>query len=135
VLRATADTNIFISALVFPGGKPFRLLELAREGKINLTVSEAILDEIGGVLARKFNWAPEDIADARKWITGMARTAKPAIQLEVIQEDPPDNRILECAVAAGSDYIVTGDKDLLRLGTYDSIRILSVADFLEMAPG
>ncbi len=66
MLRVTVDTNIFVSALVFPGGKPFELLELAREGKINLTVSEAILDEIGGVLARKFAWPPEDIADARK---------------------------------------------------------------------
>jgi uncharacterized protein len=96
-------------------------------------VSEAILDEIGGVLARKFNWLPEDVAEARRWISGMARTAKPAIQLDVIKLDPPDNRILECAVAAGSDYIVSGDKDLLRLGSYDSIKILSVADFLEIA--
>ena len=94
MLRVTADTNILISALIFPGGKPFQLLELAREGKIDLTVSEAILDE---------------------------------------KEDPPDNRILECASAAGSDYIVSGDKDLLRLGRYDSIRIVRVAEFLELA--
>jgi uncharacterized protein len=60
---------------------------------------------------------------------------KPAVQLDVIKEDPPDNRILECAVAAGSDYMVTGDKDLLRLGRYDSIRVLSVSDFLEKEMG
>ena len=47
----------------------------------------------------------------------------------------PDNRILECAVAAGSDYIVSGDKDLLRLGSYDAIRILNVADFLALGMG
>jgi putative PIN family toxin of toxin-antitoxin system len=135
VFRVTADTNIFISALIFPGGKPFQLLQLARAGKINLTVSKAIVDEIGGVLARKFNWPPEDIADARKWITEIARTAMPAVQLDVIREDPPDNRILECAVAAGSDYIVSGDNDLLRLARYDSIRILNVSDFLDLARG
>jgi predicted nucleic acid-binding protein len=50
----------FNSGLIFPGGKPFQLLELARTGKITLTVSLPILDEIGGVLARKFNWPPED---------------------------------------------------------------------------
>jgi putative PIN family toxin of toxin-antitoxin system len=133
VLRVTADTNILISALIFPGGKPFQLLELAREGKINLTVSEAILDEMAGVLARKFNWQPEEIAAGRKWITEMARTVKPAVRLDIIKEDPPDNRILECASAAGSDYIVSGDKDLLRLGRYDSIRIVRVAEFLELA--
>ena len=83
MLRVTADTNIFISSLVFPGGKPFQLLQLARAGKINLTVSEAIRNEIGGVLARKFGWQPDDIAEARKWITGIARTATPAVQLNV----------------------------------------------------
>jgi hypothetical protein len=133
VLRVTADTNILISALIFPGGKPFQLLELARGGKMNLTVSAAILDEMAGVLARKFNWQPEEIAAGRKWITEMARTVKPAVRLDIIKEDPPDNRILECASAAGSDYIVSGDKDLLRLGRYDSIRIVRVAEFLELA--
>ncbi len=49
-----------------------------------------------------------------------------------MKDDPDDNRILECASAAGSDYIVSGDKDLLRLGTYDSMRILNVSDFLEL---
>ena len=99
MLRVTADTNVFISSLVFPGGKPFQLLQLARAGKINLTVSEAILDEtgacrrdeIGGVLARKFGWQPDDIAEARKWITEIARTAAPAVQLNVIEEDPADD--------------------------------------------
>jgi uncharacterized protein len=132
VLRVTADTNILISALIFPGGKPFQLLELAREGKISLTVSEAILDETAEVLANKFNWPPEDIAAGRKWITGMARTVKPAVRLAVVKDDPDDDRILECASAAGSDYIVSGDKDLLRLERYDSIRILTAADFLEL---
>lgn len=42
------------------------------------------------------------------------------MRLDVVTEDPADNRILECAVTAGSDYIVTGDKDLPRLGTYDA---------------
>ena len=50
---------------------------------------------------------------------------------DVIKEDPPDNRILECALEAGSEYIVTWDKDLLRLGSYDGIPIMRVGDFLQ----
>lgn len=53
----------------------------------------------------------------------------------MIAHDPPDNRVLECAVSAGSDFIVTGDKDLLRLKRYDGIRIVSVAEFLDIAAG
>jgi putative PIN family toxin of toxin-antitoxin system len=86
-------------------------------------VSEAILDELNGVLARKFNWSPEDISEASKRIASIARTVRPAVHLDIIKEDPPDNRILECASAAGSDYIVSGDKDLLRLRSYDSMKL------------
>jgi predicted nucleic acid-binding protein len=68
-------------------------------------------------------------------LRGTARAVTPAVQLEVVTEDPDDNKIIECAVTAGSDYIVTGDKDLLRLGQYDSIKILTVSDFLEVARG
>ena len=132
MLRVTADTNILLSGMIFPKGKPFQFLELAREGKINLTVSEPILAEAEDVLARKFAWSAEAIADGRRRLQGMARTVRPAVQLSVIKEDPPDDRILECAVSAGSDYIVTGDKDLLRLGQYAGIRIISVAAFLDI---
>lgn len=134
MLRVTADTNILVSGLNFRGGKPFQLLQLARAGKINLTISEPILAEVEDVLARNFAWPQEDIAGARGRLQQMARTVTPAVELDVIKEDPPDNRVLECAVSAGSDYIVTGDKDLLRLGRYDAIRILSVADFLDLPP-
>ena len=98
----------------------------------DLTVSDAILDEMEDVLVRKFGFTPEDIAEARARVGAMARTVTPVVRLDIVKEDPPDNRILECAVAAGSDYLVTGDKDLLRLKSYDSIRILSVSDFLDL---
>ena len=55
----------------------------------------------------------------------------PTQTLNVIAEDPDDDRVLECAVASGSDVIVTGDRDLLRRGSYEGIRIMTVAQFLE----
>jgi predicted nucleic acid-binding protein len=85
------------------------------------------------VLVRKFDATPEGIAEARQIIGVAPRTVKPAVQLDVITEDPDDDRILEWAVSAGSDYIVTGDEHLLRLGVYDGIRILNVSDFLDVA--
>ena len=132
MLRVTADTNILVSGLVYRRGKAYDLLRMALDGTINLTVSQHILDEMADVLARKFYATPEEIAEATLIVRDAARVVTPAVQLDVIREDPADNRILECAVAAGSDYIVTGDKDLLRLGTYDSIKILTVSDFLNV---
>jgi len=111
-------------------GNPFKLLELARSGRISLTVSESILDEMDDVLRRKFGWDDERVVAGRKRITDMARTVKPAVQLDVVKDDQDDNRILECAVSAGSDYTVTGDSHLLKLKRYAGIRIVNVAEFL-----
>ena len=55
--------------------------------------------------------------------------------LNVIHWDPPDNRILECAVEAGSEFIVSEDKDLLRLKEHGNARLISVADMLEILQG
>ena len=62
-----------------------------------------------------------------RWIHSDGRAVA---KLKVIAEDPDDDRVLECAVASGSDVIVTGDKDLLRRGEYEGIRIMRAADFL-----
>jgi putative PIN family toxin of toxin-antitoxin system len=88
VLQVTVDTNILISGLNFRRGKPFQLLEFARAGKIDLAVSDPILDEMEDVLRRKFGWTNENIVEARERITAMARIVKPATTLNVIKDDP-----------------------------------------------
>jgi putative PIN family toxin of toxin-antitoxin system len=130
VIRVTPDTNILVSGLVYQRGKPYQLLRMALAGEINMTVSQAILDEMADVLARKFKMTETAIEEAKAIVTQAARVVTPAVKLQVVKEDPDDDKILECAVSGGSDYIVTGDKDLLRLKQYDSIRILKVADFM-----
>jgi predicted nucleic acid-binding protein len=74
------------------------------------------------------SWPQGDIQEARNQISAFAQEVTPAVRLDVVKEDPADNRMLECAVSAGAEYIVTGDQDLLRLGRYDEIRIVRVAD-------
>ncbi len=135
MFRVTADTNILVSGLIYRRGKPFQLLRMALEGRINLTVSQPIIDEMADVLSRKFGMSMEFVSEAKEIVAEAARVVTPVVQLDIVKEDPPDNRILECAVSAGSDYIVSGDRDLLRLGRYDSVRILRVADFLGLAQG
>jgi putative PIN family toxin of toxin-antitoxin system len=95
----------------------------------------AILDEMADVLVRKFDACRKEISDATAIVRAAARTVTPAVEIDVIKDDAVDNRILECAVSAGADYIVTGDKDLLRLGSCDSIQIVKVSDFLKIAQG
>ncbi len=107
-LTVTADTNVYVPALHF-GGKPRRLLEAARAGLFDLAVSEPILTEVERVLRTKFAWDAEHVAAARRVV---------------------GDRILECAVAAGAHVLVSGDKHLLRLGAFEGIRIVPVAELL-----
>ena len=131
MLEVTADTNIYISGLVF-AGPPRRFLREAQAGRFRLAISDALLEELSRILRAKFAWSDEEIREAVTLLSGCTIRVQPGERLDVVDADPDDNRVLECAVAAGSRFIVTGDGDLLRLGAYAGIRILKVADFLEL---
>ena len=127
--RVVADTNILVSALQF-GGKPKQLLDLAVDGQIELAVSEAIIAEALRVLRDKFERTPEWLAEADRQIRVVARLVEPTESITAIEADPTDDRILECAVAAESEVIVSGDRHLLDLKSFRGMPIQRVADFL-----
>lgn len=127
--RVVADTNILVSALQF-GGKPKELLDLAADGQIDLATSEAILAEATRVLKDKFERTPEWLSEADRQLRVVARLVEPIERLTVIEADPTDDRILECAVAADATVLVSGDTHLLTLGSFRGILIQRVADFL-----
>ena len=128
--RIVADTNIYISALNFAGSAD-KVLALGRAGLIEIWISPAILDEIGGVLARKFRWSATRVREARSAISGFTVAVHPREPVSVILEDEADNRILECALAAGADAIVTGDHHLLQLRHFRGVRITSPREYLD----
>lgn len=127
--RVVADTNILVSALQF-GGKPKQLLDLAVDGQIELAVSEAIIAEALRVLRDKFERTPEWLAEADRQIRVVARLVEPTESISAIEADPTDDRILECAVAAEPEVIVSGDRHLLDLKSFRGMPIQRVADFL-----
>jgi putative PIN family toxin of toxin-antitoxin system len=130
VIRVTADSNIYISALLF-GGPPDAMLNLAEQGQIHLSISDAILDEVTRVLRGKFRLTPEELHMAVLRIEAMTDRVTPSQSIDVVKEDPTDNRILECAQTGKSEYLVTRDKHLLKLKSFGPTKILLAADFLE----
>ncbi len=84
------------------------------------------------VLRDKLGWSKEALDEAAASIGDSTRLIHPTETIDAVTADPDDNRVLECAVAAGSQFIVTGDSDLLRLGSYRGIQILRVADFMRL---
>jgi len=131
VLRVILDTNVLISAILF-GGKPRRILEKAIRGEIRLCLSEPMLEELKGVLQRsKFDYSPEMMQIILTELMSISDFVNPSETINIVAEDPEDNRILECAVAANADYVITGDSHLLKLNKYLNIDVLNVAVFLE----
>ena len=131
MVRVVLDTNVLISAILF-GGKPRQILEKAVRGEIRLCLSEPILEELKGVLRRsKFDYSPEMIQVILTELTGIADLVNPSKSIGVVLEDPDDNRILECAVEAEANYIITGDSHLLKLSRYRNIEVLNAVAFLE----
>ena len=131
MVKVVLDTNVLISAILF-GGKPRQILEKAIRGEIRLCLSEPILEELKGVLQRpKFDYSPEMIQFILTELMGIADFVNPSETIDVVLEDPDDNRILECGVEAGANYIITGDSHLLKLSRYLNIEVLNVAAFLE----
>jgi putative PIN family toxin of toxin-antitoxin system len=130
VLKVVLDTNVLISAILF-GGKPRQILEKAIRREIRLCLSEPILEELSGVLRRsKFDYSPEMIQFTLTELTGIADFVNPSETIDVVLEDLDDDRILECAVEAGANYIITGDFHLLKLSRYRNIAVVNVVGFL-----
>jgi len=129
VRGVTFDTNIYVSALEF-GGIGARLLGMARAGFIRMDVSDAILDELVTVLRDDFQWEGYRLHFAKRELARLGNLVSPAVRLDVAT-DPDDNRILECAAEAGSEYIVTGDNHLLKIGRFRGIVIVTPGDFLQ----
>jgi putative PIN family toxin of toxin-antitoxin system len=128
-VKAVFDTNIFVSALMFPGGRAEAALMKVIEGEVELRVSKSIIHEVLGVLSRKFDRDPEELARVAVYLTDVGKVVQPKSKLTVLR-DEPDNRILECAIAGRADVIVTGDQAMLALGKYKDVSIVTLKDFL-----
>ncbi|MGD0680704.1 MAG: putative toxin-antitoxin system toxin component, PIN family [Terracidiphilus sp.] len=132
MMRVVADTNVFISALMF-GGLPGRFLDLALHRRFTLITSKALLDELDEKLRGKFAVSERDAQAIREKLKGIAEVVDPDFELDAVPEDPDDNRVLECAVAGKAEFIVSGDRHLLRLGNYEGIAIVTVRQSIETA--
>jgi uncharacterized protein len=133
-LKAVFDSNIFVSALAIPGGQAERAIDLVIDGRVTLCLSREIIHEVLGVLARKFSKDPEELARTAVFLSDLADVVAPRKKLKVLKDDP-DNRVLECALTAHVDVIVTGDRAMLDLEKFRGTRILSLRRFLDECAG
>jgi len=131
VIKVVFDTNIFISAILTPGN-PRKLIDLARERKIMLFTSGFIIWEIERILRTKLSMDTPQILVILNSVREISLFVSPVVVISAIERDKSDNRILECAVEAKAEYIVSGDEHLLSLGRYGEISIVNASQFLKL---
>jgi putative PIN family toxin of toxin-antitoxin system len=135
-LRVIADSNVLVSALLWTG-IPHEIVKLAEKKKIRLYSSLPIIEEISEVLIRpkfierigELKTTPEELIEA---LLSIVEVVHPTIFVNEIKTDADDNRILECGIAAGADFIVSGDPHLLRVKSFRNIPIVTPRKFIEL---
>lgn len=134
-MKIVVDTNVWVSGLLWKGS-PARLLRLAESGRIDIWSSDAIIAEFERVLGYKriqqqLQKLQLDQSEVMKFAQSlMVVVEQPIIISGRIATDPDDDIFLSCALTAGAQYLVSGDRHLLNLREWHSIQIVTVNDFL-----
>jgi putative PIN family toxin of toxin-antitoxin system len=130
-LKVVLDTNVLVSAHLNSGGFERFVLDLALASKLQLFVSAEILDEYEGVLMRpKFGIAPELVQASLDLIKSKAKRVKSKRRVTE-SPDPEDNKFLECADAAGADYLITGNKRHFP-ASFGNTRVVNARELIEI---
>ena len=114
-MKVVFDTNLFVSALTLPGGRGDHALGKIIEGEDSLALSKSIIDELLSVLARKFGRKREELARGAVFMSSLGEFVEPREAVAILA-DEPDNRILECALTAQAQVVVTGGCVMPALG-------------------
>jgi uncharacterized protein len=124
------DTNILFSAVGWQGN-PYRCVELARNGLVEGVTCSELMDELTEKLRLKLNFSEEIVTETiADYLSFLGLVTIPG-QLKHIIADPDDDVVLECALMAQADYIVSGDRrHLLPIGSYEGVSIVTATDFL-----
>lgn len=128
-MRVVLDTNVLVSAFNFPGGPSEGVYRLGLEAAVDFVTPPPPLAEFGRVLADKFGWAPARVEEAVAQVARIAVVVRPSATVQVVKADPSDDRVLEAAFEGGAEVIVSGDRHLLRLGSWRGIRIRTASAF------
>lgn len=128
-MRVLLDTNVLISTILF-GGVPRQLLEAALTGDLDLITSQPLLAELEAVLTRKFEFPSSMTASIRAELEALSEIVEP-VQTKRVTRTGADDVVLATAAAGGAEVLVTGDKELLEMESYEGIPIQPARDLVD----
>lgn len=131
MIRAVLDTNVLISS-IFWRGPPYKVVKAGLEGKYRPVISTPILEELADKLRGKFEVPEDKIGLLVDILLVNSEVVEPSSEIDIVEDDPSDNKIIECAVDGNAGFVVTGDSDLLDLEDYEGMKIVEPSRFLEI---
>ena len=131
MLKVVFDTNVVVSAALYEKSLPALLLSLGLEDKVRFFVSPALLNEYEAVLKRpRFKLAQNQITELMGEINRKALIVTPTKRLKILKADETDNRVLECAIKAKADFIITGNKRHFPFEEFKGSKIVTPREFI-----
>src|SRR3989344_1319749 len=123
-MRITADTNFLVSATQWDNSVAHKVLIKLIETNAEIFTTKEILNEFSEVLQRDFEYNEEETNKIIEKVMSFVILIEPKERLDVVKEDPDDNKILECAVASKSEYVLMYDNHLLNLKEFRGVKIV-----------
>ncbi|MEK6984649.1 MAG: putative toxin-antitoxin system toxin component, PIN family [Nanoarchaeota archaeon] len=128
-MKVTADTNLLISATQWDYGVAHKLLKKMLLSSAEIFTTQDILDETAEVLERDFKYNKNEIRNIIEKILLFTKLIETKQKINVIKDDPDDDKVIECAIESSSDYILTYDRHLLKVKEYNGIIIITPEEF------
>ncbi len=137
MIRAVVDTNALVSGIISPLGAPAEIVLRWQRGDFLLITSPVLLNELWRVLAYpriadRLHWSEEERCQFVENFEILVLITPGTLQLPGVTRDPKDDPVVACAVEGEAEFIVSGDQDLLILGAYQGIRMVTPRDFLAL---
>lgn len=134
--KVVLDTNVLASATIVKEGHSGQILQAWQRGEIELIISPQILEEVKDVLLRprirKQQWMTEqEVEVLLQAIEQVATHVRGSLDVNVIEKDPEDNKFLAAAKEGKAQYVISGDRHLLKVRNFEGIQIVSPKRFLE----
>ena len=136
-MKIVVDANIFASGIIKPNSNPGKILFLIEQNEVELVISPSIITEIKRILLypklRKYHGrSPQELDSYFEDLLMFASVTEGERAVNVVKDDPTDNKYLSCAFEGSADYIISGDHHLLDLETFQGITITTAKGFLQI---
>jgi len=136
-VRAVLDTNVLVSGLVAEQGPPRQILDAWLAGRYTLITSLYLVEELTHVLsypriAERLRLDEEEVKAILVALLSQAEVSPGQLRLPGATRDPKDDAVVACAKEGQADYIVSGDQDLLILGGYEGVQVITPRQFVEI---